>query len=243
MLPLTAGTSQSSRSRTPTVSGCRVPADDCRGARQPRVAGRCFENLAVGGRRAWLFSAIATSMFVPMRSIGPNIRVRQRVFLVCVIGILLLDAAASVARERQGSPEPRLEARASVERRLPPHARAQDPERTARDLLLGAKDALSSGNVAFLRPHFGQKVYLNLFTGINGYYSAGQAALILESFFSAYRPISFSFSSRNFSIRNPYGFGPITLTHRGKRETAEMFLSLANVHNRWMISQITIAKR
>ncbi|MBE0645309.1 MAG: DUF4783 domain-containing protein [Bacteroidetes bacterium] len=119
----------------------------------------------------------------------------------------------------------------------------EDPEREARELLLGAKDALSSGNIRYLRPHLGQKIYLNLFTGINGYYSSEQAFLILESLFSTYQPISFSFSSRNFSIRNPYGFGPLTYEHRGKRETAEMFLSLANVRGKWVINQITIATR
>ncbi|MFA6233273.1 MAG: DUF4783 domain-containing protein [Bacteroidota bacterium] len=118
-----------------------------------------------------------------------------------------------------------------------------DTDRPARELLLGAKDALSSGNIRYLRPHLGQKVYLNLFTGINGYYSGEQAFLILESLFSNYTPISFSFSSRNFSIRNPYGFGPLTYERRGKRETAEMFLSLANVRHEWVINQITIAKR
>lgn len=119
----------------------------------------------------------------------------------------------------------------------------EDPERVARELLLGAKDALSSGKVDFLRPHLGRKVYLNLFTGINGYYSSEQAFLILQSLFSTYKPISFSFSSRNFSIRNPYGFGPITFERRGKRETAELFLSLATVNDAWVINQITIATR
>jgi hypothetical protein len=116
-------------------------------------------------------------------------------------------------------------------------------ERAARELLLSAKDALSSGNVRYLKPRLGNKVYLNLFTGINGYYSAEQTFLILESFFSTYTPISFSFSSRNFSIRNPYGFGPLTFERRGRRGTAELFISLAVVNGKWVINQITIASR
>jgi len=110
-------------------------------------------------------------------------------------------------------------------------------------MLLGAKDALSSGNIRFLESRLGHKVYLNLFTGINGYYSSEQAYLILESFFSTYTPISFSYSSRNFSIRNPYGFGPFTYERRGRRGNAEMFVSLALVNDRWVINQITIASR
>jgi len=119
----------------------------------------------------------------------------------------------------------------------------QESERDARELLLNAKDALSSGNIRYLRARLGGKVYLNLFTGINGYYSAEQAYLILESFFSTYTPISFSFSSRNFSIRNPYGFGPLTYERRGRRGSAEIFISLAQVGNRWVINQITVATR
>jgi len=119
----------------------------------------------------------------------------------------------------------------------------QESERDARELLLNAKDALSSGNIRYLRARLGGKVYLNLFTGINGYYSAEQAYLILESFFSTYTPISFSFSSRNFSIRNPYGFGPLTYERRGRRGSAEMFISLAQVGDRWVINQITVATR
>lgn len=119
----------------------------------------------------------------------------------------------------------------------------QQSEREARDLLLGAKDALSSGNIRFLESRLGHKVYLNLFTGINGYYSSEQAYLILESFFSTYTPISFSYSSRNFSIRNPYGFGPFTYERRGRRGSAEMFVSLALVDERWVINQITVASR
>lgn len=119
----------------------------------------------------------------------------------------------------------------------------QESERDARELLLDAKDALSSGNIRYLRARLGGKVYLNLFTGINDYYSAEQAYLILESFFSTHTPISFSFSSRNFSIRNPYGFGPLTYERRGRRGSAEMFISLAQVGDRWVINQITIALR
>lgn len=119
----------------------------------------------------------------------------------------------------------------------------QDPERAARILLLGAKDALSSGKIVLLRPSLGKRIHLNFFTGINGYYSAEQAFRILESHFSTHKAISFSFSSRNFSVRNPYGFGPLTYEWRGRRQTAEMFLSLALVDDTWVINQITITAR
>lgn len=119
----------------------------------------------------------------------------------------------------------------------------QDTERAARILLLGAKDALSSGKIALLRPSLGKRIHLNFFTGINGYYSAEQAFRILESYFSTHKAISFSFSSRNFSVRNPYGFGPLTYDWRGRRQTAEMFLSLALVDDTWVINQITITAR
>ena len=119
----------------------------------------------------------------------------------------------------------------------------QQHEKDARVLLMNVKDALSSGNILFLKSHLAPKTYLNLFTGVNGYYSSEQAFLILESFFASYKPISFSFSSRNFSIRNPYGFGPYTYKRRGHQGSAEIFLSLAMVRNKWKFNQITIARR
>ena len=120
---------------------------------------------------------------------------------------------------------------------------AQQQEREARDILMGAKDALSGGRADFLREHLGRRVYINLFTGINGYYSGDQAYMILHAFFSTHTPISFSFSSRNFSIASPYGFGPLAYERRGRRAIAELFLSLARVDNRWVINQITVARR
>jgi hypothetical protein len=116
-------------------------------------------------------------------------------------------------------------------------------EEEARDILMGAKDALSSGNVAFLRNHLAGRVYLNLLNGTNGYYSKEQAYIILTSFFESWVPISFSFSSRNFSIANPYGFGPLNFERRGRRGMAELFLSLTRAGDHWHISQITVSAR
>lgn len=116
-------------------------------------------------------------------------------------------------------------------------------EEAAREILMGAKDALSSGNVSFLRGHLGQRVYLNLLNGTSGYYSSDQAYIILSSFFSTWTPISFSFSSRNFSIANPYGFGPLNFERRGRRGIAELFLSLTRTNDRWVINQITVSSR
>jgi hypothetical protein len=116
-------------------------------------------------------------------------------------------------------------------------------EEEARDILMGAKEALSSGNVAYLRNHLAGRVYLNLLNGTTGYYSKEQAFIILSSFFDSWRPISFSFSSRNFSIANPYGFGPLNFERRGRRGMAELFLSLTRAGDHWHISQITVSAR
>ncbi|MCZ7558202.1 MAG: DUF4783 domain-containing protein [Bacteroidia bacterium] len=128
---------------------------------------------------------------------------------------------------------------------LPPlgHERGTGREEEARAILMGAKDALSSGNVGYLRTHLATRVYLNLLNGTNGYYSREQAYIILVSFFESWRPISFSFSSRNFSIANPYGFGPLNFERRGRRGMAELFLSLTRAGDRWSISQITVSAR
>jgi hypothetical protein len=195
--------------------------------RASQAPGRCVMTEAITHaadhqQRPRLHSGHFAFMFVQMRTRG--------ILIAFALAAILLAAGPLL---------PVTTWKASGQEQSP----TSDTERPARELLLGAKDALSSGNIRYLRPHLGQKVYLNLFTGINGYYSGEQAFLILESLFSTHVPISFSFSSRNFSIRNPYGFGPLTYEHRGKRESAEIFLSLANVRNEWVINHISIARR
>ncbi len=150
------------------------------------------------------------------------------VFMFLLLGAITYSGATNEPHGRQPSGVP---------------ARHSNPEQQARDILMGAKDALSSGKVDFLRNHLGQRVYLNLFNGTNGYYSSDQAYIILSSFFTTWPPISFSFSSRNFSIANPYGFGPLTYERRGRRGMAELFLSLTRVDDRWVINQITVSSR
>jgi hypothetical protein len=110
-------------------------------------------------------------------------------------------------------------------------------------MLMGAKDALSGGNTAWLRARLAPRVYLNIFTGVNGYFSREQAWMILDGFFSTHRAVSFTFSNRNFSIRSPYGFGPLSYMRLGRRGNAEMFLSLAAAGSTWSFNQITIARR
>lgn len=218
---------RTSMQRDDVSFGSRAPQPP--GCRSIHLCG----NIGVDG----LLSGFVACMFVHMRTNGLMI-------LILVSMLLAVEAAGlSVCPVTLLAQQPATRWQVSLVQPSQGISGQDDPERTARELLLGAKDALSSGKVDFLRPHFAQKVYLNLFTGINGYYSSGQAFLILESLFTTYQPISFSFSSRNFSIRNPYGFGPITFERRGKRETAELFLSLANVNGKWMISQVTIATR
>lgn len=206
-------------------------------SRAPQAPGFRVETRSAESGVNGLLSGCVACMFVHMRTNGLMILLFVATLLAAASAQLPWCSATLMAQERT--------ARGQSSFVQPSQARSgqDDPERAARELLLGAKDALSSGKVDFLRPHLGQKVYLNLFTGINGYYSSGQAYLILESLFTTYLPISFSFSSRNFSIRNPYGFGPITFERRGKRETAELFISLANVGGKWVISQVTIATR
>lgn len=218
--------------RAHTASGrCALAGAGKRaGRRTGRCAGTAVAIIARTVRR--LHSGHFAFMFVQMRT--------QKIMIPLTLTLALLCTGVLLPLQTQGA---RGQQQTAQQQTAQQQAEQSDPDRPARELLLGAKDAVSSGNLRYLRPHLGKKVYLNLMTGINGYYSGEQAFLILESLFSTYIPISFSFSSRNFSIRNPYGFGPLTYERRGKRDTAEMFLSLANVNGEWMINHISIAKR
>jgi hypothetical protein len=177
---------------------------------------------------------------LPGRS-SAMLRFMKRCLLILLPGLVIATTQASPAYTAYANHDTRGPMTAFFVTQQPDEQGAR--EEAAREILMGAKDALASGNVTFLRNHLGQRVYLNLFTGTNGYYSRHQAYMILQSFFSAWPPISFSFSSRNFSTANPYGFGPLTYERRGRRGVAELFLSLTMIDDRWVINQVTISTR
>ena len=106
-------------------------------------------------------------------------------------------------------------------------------------VLTEIEDGIANGNVAALFKHLSPQTYFSLTSGIRGYYSSNQAYYILEDFFKIYHVVSFRFHSIQAEEENPYATGIYFYEFKGKRETAQVYISLKNMGKSWKVIQIT----
>ncbi|PJB02246.1 MAG: hypothetical protein CO127_00435 [Ignavibacteria bacterium CG_4_9_14_3_um_filter_36_18] len=102
------------------------------------------------------------------------------------------------------------------------------------------EEAISNGDVSALSRYFGPQTYFSLSNGINGYYSTNQAFYVFEDFFKIKKVVSFKFNNTQASGRNPYATGIYVFESKGKREIAQVYISLKTAGGGWKITQITI---
>jgi hypothetical protein len=95
--------------------------------------------------------------------------------------------------------------------------------------------SLSSVPVSFAR-----QVYVNITGGESGYFSQNQVVSVLQSYFVPRTPLSFEFSRHNDQGPTPYATGRLTFVARGRRESAQVYVSLAIQDSQWVISQFNI---
>lgn len=97
-----------------------------------------------------------------------------------------------------------------------------------------------SSPLALTSSQFAQQVFVNMSGGESGYFSANQAASILQRYFSSRTSLSFEFSRFSDSGSMPYATGRMGFTSRGRRESAQIYVSLRFQDSRWVISQFNI---
>lgn len=102
------------------------------------------------------------------------------------------------------------------------------------------ENAISNGNVSALSGYLSTQTYLSLSNGIRGYYSSNQAFYILEDFFRIYNVTIFRFDNLNSGENTPYATGVYSYEHKGKRNSAQVYISLNRSGKSWKINQITI---
>jgi hypothetical protein len=102
------------------------------------------------------------------------------------------------------------------------------------------ESAISQGNVSALSGYLTSQTYLSLSNGIRGYYSSNQAYYVLEDFFKIYNVTSFRFNNLNSAERTPYATGVYNYVYKGKRNSAQVYISLNKIGKNWKITQITI---
>jgi hypothetical protein len=99
---------------------------------------------------------------------------------------------------------------------------------------------ISSGNVSEISAYLNTQTYLSLANGISGYYSSNQAFYVLEDFFNIYKVTSFNFQSIQANGNMPYATGIYRYYFRGKKDSANVYISLKEIGDTWKITQITI---
>jgi Domain of unknown function (DUF4783) len=110
---------------------------------------------------------------------------------------------------------------------------------SAEVILSDIEDGIAKGNITALFKNLSPQTYFSLTNGIRGYYSSNQAYYILEDFFKIYHVVSFRFLSIQSEEVNPYATGVYSYEFKGKRETAQVYMSLKNTGKSWKIIQIT----
>lgn len=102
------------------------------------------------------------------------------------------------------------------------------------------ESAIQSGNVEKISRYLGPQTYFSITNGINGYYSSNQAYYVLEDFFKFYKVTKFKLDVIKTESSNPYATGIYHYDVRGKRSSAQVYISLTKTGKNWNISQLTI---
>ncbi|MDQ7817102.1 MAG: DUF4783 domain-containing protein [Melioribacteraceae bacterium] len=107
-------------------------------------------------------------------------------------------------------------------------------------LLYKIEDGLASGSVDKFSGYFGNRNYLSLSNGSNGYFSANQSYYVIKDYLSIYQPITFKFTNIVSDSNTPFAAGSLRYNNNGVRGNATVFVTLQLIDNQWYISQITI---
>jgi Domain of unknown function (DUF4783) len=110
----------------------------------------------------------------------------------------------------------------------------------ASSILNRIEAGISSGSVSEISVYLNTQTYLSLANGISGYYSSNQAFYVLEDFFNIYKVTSFHFQSIQTNGNMPYATGVYRYYFRGKKDSANVYISLKEAGDTWKITQITI---
>ena len=102
------------------------------------------------------------------------------------------------------------------------------------------ENGISAGRVSEISGYLNTQTYLSLANGISGYFSSNQAFYVLEDFFNIYKVASFHFQNIQINENQPYATGVYKYYFRGKRDSANVYISLKQTGDTWKITQITI---
>ena len=90
------------------------------------------------------------------------------------------------------------------------------------------------------KSNFADQVLVNVSGGESGYFSANQTISILQRYLSSRTSLSFEFSRYSEIGPTPYATGRLSSLSRGRRESAQIYVSLRLTGSRWVIAQFNI---
>jgi len=151
-------------------------------------------------------------------------------FLVFILLFAVLPVHAQV---RPKVPNPRSNSLLNERVEVP-----QFPE--VRAVFQRIERGIMTGSAETFKADLGKQVSMTMSGGENGYYSSGQAFLILQNFFSTRKPSQFEFSRINDNAANPFATGGLSFIRKGTRESVQVYVSLARQDSAWAITQFNI---
>ncbi len=113
-------------------------------------------------------------------------------------------------------------------------------QRDFRNVFEEIQQGFETGNVSLFSTYLATQVQVNLKSEESGYFSANHAYYILEKYFKARKVVSFEFTSVSEEATTPYATGSAVFSHKGGRESAQVYVSLVQSEGRWVIAEINI---
>lgn len=130
-------------------------------------------------------------------------------------------------------------------RRLNRPSRSREQEDSPRNaevrrIFEAVEDGLSNAVIGRFSSHFAPHVSMNLRAGESGSFSANQAYYVLEKYLRSRRFTRVTLGAIAESPEHPYATGTTVIPPGDGRETAQVYVELSRVGERWMITQINI---
>jgi len=172
----------------------------------------------------WLtFFGFSDTLFLSMRS---------TVLVLIALCAFLQHSQAQLPGQRRLTPrEPPITR--GLQNRIPDQGEA-------RTLFRLIERSIVNASITSTSSHFAPQVFVNMSGGESGYFSASQTVSILQRFFSIRNSVAFEFSRFSDTGSTPYATGRLTFNSRGRRESAQVYVSLRFNESRWVISQFNI---
>jgi len=111
---------------------------------------------------------------------------------------------------------------------------------TLEHIIRQIQDAVNGGDVRLFSGHFAKQIFVSLGENENGYFSANQATLVLQDYFSSKRNVKFNFSTSDLNSETPYATGGGTYFLRGTIRHFQIYISFVFADGRWVITQFNV---